>query len=41
MYPLASEEGIQLIETLEADSMVADSPVGGEVAAIDEEYEDN
>ena len=34
MYPLTSEEGIQLIETLEVDCMVADRPVVGEEGAM-------
>ena len=34
MYPLTSDEGVQLIETLEVDSMIADRPVGGEEAAM-------
>ena len=35
MYSLTSEEGVQLIKTLEAESMVADRPVGGEEADED------
>ena len=37
MYPLTSEEGVQLIKTLKAESMVANRPMGGEEAAKDED----
>ena len=36
MYPLTSDNGVQLIERLIEDNMAADSPVGGDEAAMDE-----